>query len=95
MYVRQPEQDTFQFTLTSSHRSLQALIHRTFEGREGEWKSLTLPSHFGSHSLTSHSDMRQNEYAYREVRARRGKSEGDVRENEYPSRVFSPLYIGL
>ena len=23
------------------------------------------------------------------------KCEGDVRENEYPSRAFSPLYIGL
>ena len=27
--------------------------------------SLTLPSHFGSHLLTSHSDMHLNRYAYR------------------------------
>ncbi len=30
-----------------------------------------------------------------DVRARREKSEGDVRENEYPSRALSPLYIGI
>ena len=47
--------------------------------------SLTLPSHFGSHSLPSQNG----------VRARSEKSEGDVRENRLPSRVLSPLYIGI
>ena len=36
-----------------------------FEGREGSTMSLTLPSHFGSHSLLSHSDMHLNGYVYR------------------------------
>ena len=73
------------FTLTYSHNNPQTLMYRAFEGREGEQMSLTLPSHFGSKSLLSHGD----------VRARREKSEGDVRENESPSRAFSPLCIGL
>ena len=34
-------------------------------------------------------------YCNSDVRARREKSEGGVREDESPSRAFSPLYIGL
>ena len=60
-------------------------MHRAFVGRDGERMSLTLPSHFGSHSFTSIND----------VRARSEKSEGDVRENRLPSRALSPLYIGI
>ena len=70
-------------SLTSSRHGPQRSMYRAFDGREGNPFTLTLPSHFGSHSLTSIND----------VRARREKSEGDVRENEYPSRGFSPLYI--
>ena len=47
-----------QNTLTYSHDKPQTLIYRAFEAREGERKSLTLPSHFGSHSLTLHSDYK-------------------------------------
>jgi hypothetical protein len=73
------------FTLTFSHYRFQTLMHRAFVGREGEWITLTLPSHFGSHSFT----------LINVVRARNEKSEGDVRENRLPSRSLSPLCIGI
>ena len=73
------------FTLTFSHHKPQPLMYRAFDWREGWTMSLTLPSHFGSHSFPSQNG----------VRARSEKSEGDVRENRLPSRVLSPLYIGI
>ena len=45
--------------------------------------------HIHSHHIVSERIRLPN------VRARREKSEGDVRENKYPSRAFSPLYIGI
>ena len=61
----------FVFTLTYSHHRPQTPICRAFEGREGWAMSLTLPSHFGSHSLPSHSG--------REVSKRKkwGRREGE------------------
>ena len=64
---------------------LQALMYRAFDDVREERLSLTLPSHFESHSLTSHIG----------VRAQSEKSEGDVRENRCPSHALSPLCIGL
>ena len=73
------------YTLTFSHCRPQPLMYKEFEEREGWTMSLTLPSHFGSHSFPSQNG----------VRARSEKSEGDVRENHLPSRAISPLCIGL
>jgi len=75
----------YDFTLTFSHNTAQSLMYRAFDGCEGNPFTLTLPSHFRSHTLTSIND----------VRDRREKSEGDVRENRHPSRALSPLYIGI
>ena len=44
----------FDFTLTFSHNAAQSLMYRSFDGREGNPLTLTLPSHFGSHF---HRDM--------------------------------------
>ena len=64
--------------------SLQTLMYRAFVDVREERLSLTLPSHFGSHSLPSQNSE-----------GSKRKSEGDVMENECPSRALSPLYIGI
>ena len=64
--------------------SIQPLMYRAFDDVREERLSLTLPSHFGSHSLPSQNSE-----------GSKRKSEGDVMENECPSRALSPLYIGI
>ena len=64
--------------------SIQPLMYRAFVDVREERLSLTLPSHFGSHSLPSQNSE-----------GSKRKSEGDVMENECPSRALSPLYIGI
>ena len=70
--------------VTFSHRRPQTLMCRAFVDVGEERLSLTLPSHFGSHSLPSQNSE-----------GSKRKSEGDVMENECPSRALSPLYIGI
>ena len=93
------------FTLTYSHQGAQRPIYKWFEAREWEWMSLTSPSRFWALTLTQPSlpkwpsaccvaDIRKRSPWIIHVSVEFQKCEGDVRENECPSRASSPLYIG-
>ena len=72
-------------SLTYSHHGPQRPMYRAFDGREGNPFTLTLPSLFWTLTLTLAGNGSVQPW----------KCEGDVRENECPSRGFSPLSIRL
>ena len=51
--------------------------------------------HISGHIHSHHKWCAAERIRLHNVRVRREKSEGEVRENKYPSRALSPLYIGL